>query len=92
MNVTDNAKVRSWVLAQSARGLKNKYNVHCAEAANNDLTSWRNVGKGNYDFRASGNNRIVAHKSGNNFYVSAVYKHGTNGGKTLVTGVAVAGY
>lgn len=92
MEVTQNNKMKAWIDGQSTPGLAQKYINHCTEAANNDLSQWRNVGKGSYDFRADGNHRVVAHKDGDNFYVSAIYKHGTNGGKTLIAGQAVAGY
>ena len=91
MNVTVNEKVKQWVLKQIPK-VKDMFNTKCSEAVEDDLSTWRNVGVGNYDFRASGNFRVVATKSGNNFNVAAIYKHAPAGGKQKICGQTVLRY
>jgi hypothetical protein len=91
VNVTVNNAVTGWMTTQT-QPVKNTYNTKCTEAANDDLSTWRNVGKGIYDYRVSGNFRAVAKKTGNNFDVAAIYEHGEHGGKVKVVGTTVAGY
>jgi hypothetical protein len=98
MNVTVTAAVSNWMTNRSSAD-KNIYNTKCAEAQGNDLSTWRNVGQGNYDCRLGGDLRLVAIKTGgataaagDNFTVSAVYRHASNGGKTKVIGSTVANY
>jgi hypothetical protein len=97
MNVTVNQSVSAWMGKQTT-DVKNMYNTKCGEAVANDLRTWRNVGKGVYDFRASGNYRVVATKTGgqqandgDTFNVAAIYKHANKGKKKLV-GATVASY
>ncbi|MEZ5083420.1 MAG: hypothetical protein R2750_08230 [Bacteroidales bacterium] len=91
MNVTVNSKVSDWISGQ-AKQVRDMYNTKCTEAVNNDLSTWRDVGRGNHDFRASGDYRVVATKTGNNFNVAAIYRHGTRGGKVKVCGQTVLNY
>jgi len=91
MNVTVNDKVKAWLLKQ-ASAVRTTFNTKCGEAVDDDLSTWRNVGVGNYDYRASGNFRVVATKSGNNFNVAAIYKHAPAGGKQKVCGQTVTRY
>lgn len=98
MNVIVNNAVSTWFATQ-AQGVRTTYNTKCTEAANNDLSTWRNVGRGVYDFRASGDLRVVATKTGaanpantDTLNVAAIYRHGTNGGKTFVRGAPVTNY
>jgi hypothetical protein len=93
MDVTINDKVQQWVNSTSTiaeRALTTK----CTEAHNDDLSTWRNVGKGVYDFVVPGatDYRIVAVKSSTNFDVKAVYNHPKSGGKEKIAGETVAGY
>ena len=97
MNVMVNHSVAGWMGKQTA-DVKNMFNTKCGEAVRNDLRTWRNVGKGVYDFWASGNFRVVATKTGGNqandgdtFNVAAIYKH-ANKGKKKVVGANVASY
>ena len=90
--------VSAWV-AGRAQAQRNIYNTKCTEAANNDLSTWRNVGRGNYDCRLDGDLRLVASKTGgvavaatDTFTVSAIYRHADGGGKTLIVGTAVPTY
>jgi hypothetical protein len=92
MNVTVNDKVTEWITGSTISGIKDTYNTKCGEAANDDLSTWRDVGKGIYDFRASGDYRVVAKKSGNNFNVAAIYEHASSGGKKKVCGETVSDY
>ncbi len=91
MNVTVNTAVSGWMSTQT-QPVKTQYNTKCTEAMNNDLSTWRDVGKGIYDYRVSGDYRAVAKKTGNNFDVAAIYRHATSGGKEKVVGATVAGY
>ena len=91
MNVTVNDQVSSWIRRQTQK-VKDMYNTKCGEAVNDDLTTWRDVGRGNYDFRASGDFRVVAKKAGNNFNIAAIYKHAPNRGKQKVCGQSVVNY
>lgn len=74
------------------QAVKNQYNTKCTEALNDDLSTWRDVGTGIYDYRVSGDYRAVAKKTGNTFNVAAIYRHATSGGKTKVVGATVVGY
>ena len=98
MNVTVNAKATQWVAAQSLE-TRTAYNTKCQEAVNDDLSTWRNVGAGLFDYRVSGNFRMLAKKSGgkvakpaDNFEVLAIYRHATGGGKEWVAGEKVPAY
>lgn len=91
MNVTVNNKVTAWLNGQT-KDVKDTFNTKCTEVINNDLSTWRDVGKSNYDYRVSGDYRCVSTKSGVNFNVAAIYRHGSSGGKELVTGQTVTGY
>ncbi len=90
MEVTINDAVQAWCDTNKvvAKTLRTK----CTEAYNDDFSTWRNVGKSVYDFRASGDYRVVAKKSTAVFAVKAVYQHGTSGGKVYVCGERVKEY
>ncbi len=70
MNVTVNNKVNDW-LGNQTPTVKNTFNTKCTEAINNDLSTWRDVGKSIYDYNVSGDFRAVATKNGANFNVEA---------------------
>jgi hypothetical protein len=93
MDVTINNKVQQWVNSTSTIAEK-ALTTKCTEAHNDDLSTWRDVGKGVYDFMVPGatDYRIVAVKSGTDFDVKAVYKHAKGGGKEKVAGETVLGY
>ena len=85
MNVTVNEKVKVWMQNQT-QASKDMFNTKCTEAVQGDFSTWRNVGRRIYDYRASGNFRVVAIKNSDGFSVAAIYKHSTSGGKELVCG------
>lgn len=88
-----NDKTADWIQGQ-APAVRTQYNTKCTEAMNDDLSTWRDVGKSVYDYNVSGmgDYRVVAVKSGNDFNVQAIYRHGSSGGKTKVVGATVASY
>jgi hypothetical protein len=91
MDVKVNDKVQVW-MSNQGKAEKNTFNTKCTEAINDDLSTWQLVGKSVYHYRVTGNFRAVATKSGKNFNVAAIYKHGENGGKVLETGQTVKDY
>ena len=98
MNVQVNNQVRTWMTAR-AQAEKNMFNSKCTEAAGNDLSTWRNVGRQIHDYRVSGNFRCVATKTGggsgapgDTFTIQAIYRHAGSGGKQKVTGNTVGNY
>ena len=98
MNVTVDQRAVKWLQAQDITE-REAFNLKCQQAVADDLTTWRNVGKGLYDYRISGNFRMVARKSGgkdvkpsDSFAVLAIYRHGTSGGKQWVAGDKVPAY
>jgi hypothetical protein len=97
MNVTVNDAVNQWMATQS-KPVKDAYNTKCTEASNDDLSTWRNVGGGLFDYRVSGDDRLVAKKSGgrdpapaDTFNILAMYRHAKKG-KTFVRGEKVPAY
>jgi hypothetical protein len=79
-------------MSTQAPDVRQQYNTKCAEAVNGDLSTWRNVGRGIYDYHVSGNFRAVAVKDEDDFDLKAIYKHANRGGKTKVVGAIVVGY
>jgi hypothetical protein len=97
MTVTVNNAVNQWIASQP-KPVKDAYNTKCSEASDNDLSTWRNVGGGLFDYRVSGDDRLVAKKSGgkeaaesDTFAVLAIYRHASKG-KTFVRGEKVPAY
>jgi len=89
VEVTINDEVQGWCDTHKAsKALQTK----CTEAYNDNFSTWRHVGKSVYDFRASGDYRVVARKSTAAFAVKAVYQHATRGGKVHVCGEKVKDY
>ena len=93
MDVTVNDEVSDWVAGQD-QDIIDQYNGKCGDAVNDDLTRWRDVGQGVYDYRVAGlgDLRVVATKNGDDFNVAAIYRHGSNRGKVKVLGATVANY
>ena len=93
MDVMVNDKAADWIQGQ-APAVRRQYNTKCGEAADDDLSTWRDVGKSVYDYNVSGmgDYRVVAVKSGTTFHVQAIYRHGSSGGKTKVVGADVSDY